>query len=251
MKKESQSGVITPFVIIIILVVIGSLSCISGSILLVTQKKENPSDSAIVPIAPIEETENKEGPFFMEIEDIFEVSNYELGKTVSSVVGEVRSGTIKVGDTVQILGLGKDKTAVVLSLFANKKEAQQAVAGDKCGIDFDIEKKDLSPGQVVVMPNTVKTVKKMDANVYLLKKEEGGRKQALPNNAKEQFKFRFVGYSGTIQLKGNMSTFSLGDEKNVTVEFDLPVVVEVGTTFNIIEGEGHLIGRGTVTKIYE
>ena len=182
-------------------------------------------------------------PFLMPIEDVFTITGRGTVGT-----GRVERGTVKVGDTVEIVGLGATKTTVVTGVEMFKKLLDQAEAGDNIGVLLrGVDRKDLQRGQVLAAQKTITPHTKFCANVYVLKKEEGGRSTPFVSGYRPQFFFRTTDVTGSIQLEGAEMVMP-GDNVEMHVELISPIAIEEGLRFAIREG-GRTVGSGVVTKI--
>lgn len=185
-------------------------------------------------------------PFLMPIEDIFSISGRG-----TVVTGRVERGKITPGEEVEIVGLSYEvKKTVVTSIEMFRKELDSAIAGDNAGLLLrGIGKDEVWRGQVVCKPGSVTPHKKFKAEVYILKKEEGGRHTPFFAGYRPQFFFRTADVTGTItKIPGEM--VMPGDNVNVEVELIYPVAMEKGLRFAIREG-GKTVGAGVVTEIIE
>jgi elongation factor Tu len=185
-------------------------------------------------------------PFLMVIEDVFSI---EGRGTV--VTGRIERGVIKVGDEVDILGFTDARETVVTGVEMFRKLLDQGQAGDNVGCPLrGIEKREVERGQVLAKPGTVKTHKKFQAEVYVLKKEEGGRHEPFVNNDRPQFSMRATEVPGIIHLPEEVEMVMPGDNVSMTVELITPVPLEEQQRFAIREG-GRTVGAGVITKILE
>ncbi|MBR4270704.1 MAG: elongation factor Tu [Clostridia bacterium] len=183
-------------------------------------------------------------PFLMPVEDVFTITGRGTVGT-----GRVERGTVKVGDTVEIVGLGATKTTVVTGVEMFKKQLDKAEAGDNIGVLLrGVERKDLQRGQVLAAPKTITPHTVFSANVYVLKKEEGGRSTPFVSGYRPQFFFRTTDVTGSIKLADGVEMVMPGDNVEMTVELLSPIAIEEGLRFAIREG-GHTVGSGVVTKV--
>ena len=184
----------------------------------------------------------------MPVEDVFSISGRG-----TVVTGRVETGIVKVGDELEVNGLRKDPlktTCTGVEMF--KKTLDRGEAGDNVGILVrSLKREDLSRGQVLAKPGSVKTYKKFLAEVYVLKKEEGGRHTPFVVNYKPQFFMRTADVTGTVvELKAGAEMVMPGDNTQVTVELISPVAMADGLRFAIREG-GKTVGQGVVSKVLE
>jgi elongation factor Tu len=201
------------------------------------------SVDSYVPIPP----RPKDQPFLMPIEDVFSIKGRGTVPT-----GRVDRGVIKGGDEVEIVGLHHDiRKTVVTSLEMFHKILDQAEPGDAVGCLLrGVEREDIERGQVLAAPGTIKPHTKAEAEVYVLKKDEGGRHTPFFNGYKPQFYIRTTDVTGTIQLPEGVEMVMPGDNIKMTVQLIYPVALEPGLRFAIREG-GRTVGAGTFTRIIE
>ena len=185
-------------------------------------------------------------PFMMAVEDVFSIKGRG-----TVVTGRVDRGTAKKGDAIEIVGLRETKSSVITGVEMFHKELDETVAGDNAGILLrGIERDDVERGQVLVKPGSITPHKKFLAEVYVLKKEEGGRHKAFFSGYRPQFYIRTMDVTGNIALPEGVEMVMPGDNVNLTVELIVPVALEQGSKFAIREG-GLTVGAGVVTKIIE
>ena len=195
---------------------------------------------------PLPERETDK-PFLMPVEDVFSITGRGTVGT-----GRVERGTIKVGDNVEVIGLGAHKKTVVTGIEMFRKLLDDARAGDNVGLLLrGVEKDDLERGMVVAKPASITPHKKFTAQVYVLKKEEGGRHTPFFNGYRPQFYFRTTDVTGVANLPEGTEMIMPGDNvDNMSVELISPIAMEEGLRFAIREG-GRTVGAGIVTKIIE
>ncbi|QQR90453.1 MAG: elongation factor Tu [Myxococcales bacterium] len=185
-------------------------------------------------------------PFLMAIEDVFSIKGRG-----TVVTGRVERGVIKVGEEVEILGFTDPKKTVVTGVEMFRKLLDQGQAGDNVGCLLrGIEKDQVERGQVLAHPGTLKTHKKFEGEVYVLKKEEGGRHKPFFTNYRPQFYMRTTDVTGTITLADDVKMVMPGDNVKINVELITVVALEDKQRFAIREG-GRTVGAGVVTKILE
>jgi elongation factor Tu len=185
-------------------------------------------------------------PFMMSIEDVFSIKGRG-----TVVTGRIDRGVVKVGDPVEIVGLRETRTSVVTGVEMFHKQLDEGIAGDNVGLLLrGIERTDVERGQVVAKPKTITPHKKFLAEVYVLKKEEGGRHKAFFSGYRPQFYIRTMDVTGNITLPEGVEMVMPGDNVNLTVDLIVPVALEQGSKFAIREG-GLTVGAGVVTKILE
>ncbi len=188
-----------------------------------------------------------EKPFMMSVEDVFSIKGRG-----TVVTGRVDRGRIKIGEPVEIIGLHeKNTSSVVTGVEMFHKQLDEGMAGDNLGLLLrGIERTDVERGQVIAKPGSITPHKKFLAQVYVLKKEEGGRHKAFFNGYRPQFYIRTMDVTGNITLPEGVEMVMPGDDVNLTVELIVPVALEQGSKFAIREG-GLTVGAGVVTKINE
>jgi len=187
-----------------------------------------------------------EKPFMMSIEDVFSIKGRG-----TVVTGRIDRGIIKVGEPVEIIGLRETKNSVVTGVEMFHKLLDEGRAGDNVGLLLrGIEREDVERGQVLAKPKSITPHKKFLAEVYVLKKEEGGRHKAFFSGYRPQFYIRTMDVTGDITLPEGVEMVMPGDNVNLTVELIVPVALEQGSKFAIREG-GLTVGAGVVTKMLE
>ena len=192
---------------------------------------------------PVRETDK---PFLLPVEDVFSITGRGTVAT-----GRVERGTVKVGDTVEIVGIKDTRSAVITGVEMFRKLLDQAEAGDNIGVLLrGIAREDIVRGQVLAKPKSVTPHSEFKAEVYVLTKEEGGRHTAFFSNYRPQFYFRTTDVTGTITLEPGTEMVMPGDNTVMTVELIHPIAIEQGTKFSIREG-GHTVGAGSVTEVIE
>ena len=190
-------------------------------------------------------TRDTDKPFLMPVEDVFTITGRGTVAT-----GRVERGELKLGDTVEIVGLSEEKkSTTVTGIEMFRKMLDSAVAGDNIGALLrGVDRKEIERGQVLAKPGTIHPHKKFKAQVYVLTKEEGGRHTPFFNNYRPQFYFRTTDVTGSIELPAGTEMVMPGDNVTIDVELIHPIAVEQGTTFSIREG-GRTVGSGMVTEI--
>ncbi len=190
---------------------------------------------------PLRETDK---PFLMPIEDIFSI---EGRGTV--VTGRVERGTLKINDEIEIVGIKDTQKSVVTGIEMFNKQLTEALAGDNAGLLIrGVKKEDLTRGQVLAKPGTVTPHTDFEAEVYILKKEEGGRHTPFFTGYKPQFYVRTTDVTGEVTLAEGVEMVMPGDTVTFKVKLVAPVALEMNTRFAIREG-GKTVGAGVVTKI--
>ena len=185
-------------------------------------------------------------PFLMPVEDVFSITGRGTVAT-----GRIEAGVIKVGDEVEILGLGEDKKSVVTGVEMFRKLLDQGEAGDNVGLLLrGIDKNEIKRGMILCHPGQVKAHSKFKAEVYILKKEEGGRHTPFHNKYRPQFYLRTMDCTGEITLPEGVEMVMPGDNVTINVELIYPVALNVGLRFAIREG-GRTVGAGQITELLD
>ncbi len=186
-------------------------------------------------------------PFLMPIEDVFSIKGRG-----TVVTGRVERGIVKVGETVEIVGIREQiRSTVVTGVEMFRKLLDQGQAGDNIGLLLrGIERTDVERGQVVAKPGSIKPHTKFMGEVYVLKKEEGGRHTPFFNGYRPQFFIRTMDITGTCELPSGVEMVMPGDNVNLKVELIHPVALEQGSRFAIREG-GRTVGAGVLTQVLE
>ncbi len=186
-------------------------------------------------------------PFLMPVEDVFSITGRGTVAT-----GRIETGIIKTGEEVQIIGLGSEgKKSVVTGVEMFRKILDEGQAGDNVGLLLrGIDKDEIKRGMVITHPGKVKPHTKVKAEVYILKKEEGGRHTPFHNKYRPQFYIRTLDVTGEITLPEGTEMVMPGDNVTITVELIYPVACNEGLRFAIREG-GRTVGAGQITEIIE
>jgi elongation factor Tu len=184
-------------------------------------------------------------PFLMPVEDVFGIKGRG-----TVVTGRIERGVVKVGESVDIVGMQEEKrTVVVTGVEMFQKTLDQGMAGDNVGCLLrGVERVDVERGQVLAKPNSIKPHKKFQAQVYVLSKEEGGRHTPFFNGYRPQFYVRTTDVTGAIKLPEGVEMVMPGDNIEMTVELIQPVAMEEGVKFAIREG-GRTVGAGICVSI--
>ena len=183
-------------------------------------------------------------PFLMPVEDVFTITGRGTVAT-----GRVERGSVKVQDKVQIVGIHDTVETTITGLEMFRKLLDEAYAGDNIGALLrGIDRKGIERGQVLAKPGTINPHTKFSAQVYVLKKEEGGRHTAFFNGYRPQFYFRTTDVTGSIKLPDDVEMVMPGDHVTMEVELITPIAIEEGLRFAIREG-GRTVGSGVVSKI--
>ena len=194
---------------------------------------------------PTPERDNAK-PFLMPIEDVFTITGRG-----TVVTGRVERGSVKVGDTVEIVGIKDTQTSVVTGVEMFRKLLDYAEAGDNIGVLLrGINRDQVQRGQVLAKPKSVTPHSKFTAQVYVLSKDEGGRHTPFFSNYRPQFYFRTTDVTGVITLAAGTEMVMPGDNTVMTVELIHHIAMEQGTKFSIREG-GRTVGAGSVVEILE
>ncbi len=215
----------------------------------------NPDDAACSCIAELLEAVDTfipqpqratDQPLLMPVEDVFTITGRGTVAT-----GRVERGIVKVGDNVAIVGMGSDKASVVTGVEMFRKLLDEAQAGDNIGVLLrGIQRTDIERGQVLCKPGSIAPHTKFTAEVYVLKKEEGGRHTPFFNGYRPQFYFRTTDVTGSIELAKGVEMVMPGDNVAMTISLITPIAIEQGLRFAIREG-GRTVGSGVVSQILE
>ncbi len=222
---------------------------IKGSALKALEGEEKYEDAVMELVdamdAYIEEpTRDLDKDFLMPIEDVFSIKGRGTVAT-----GRIEQGVVKLNDEVEIVGLKPTKKSVVTGIEAFKKTLDQGQAGDNAGILLrGIERTDVERGQVLAKPGTVTPHTEFEAEVYILKKEEGGRHTPFSRGYKPQFYFRTTDVTGEVELPADKEMVMPGDNVSIKVKLQAPIAMSETLSFAIREG-GRTVGQGKVTKI--
>ncbi len=186
-------------------------------------------------------------PFMMPIEDVFSIKGRG-----TVVTGRVERGRIKVGDAVEVVGLQeKSMSSVVTGVEMFHKSLDMGMAGDNCGLLLrGIDRTDVERGMVVAIPKSITPHTRFMSEVYVLRKDEGGRHKAFFSGYRPQFYIRTMDVTGNITLPEGVEMVMPGDSVNLEVQLIVPVALEQGSKFAIREG-GLTVGAGVITKILE
>ncbi len=183
-------------------------------------------------------------PFLMPIEDVHSIKGRGTVAT-----GRIEQGVIKINDEVEIVGLKDTQKSVVTGVQAFHKDLGQGQAGDNAGILLrGIEREQIERGQVVAAPGTITPHTEFKCEVYVLKKEEGGRHTPFTKGYKPQFYFRTTDVTGEVELPADKEMVMPGDNATFTVKLQAPIAMEKGLNFAIREG-GRTVGAGVITEI--
>ena len=185
-------------------------------------------------------------PFLMPVEDVFSITGRGTVAT-----GRIESGIIKVGENMEIVGMGSDHKTVCTGVEMFRKLLDQGEAGDNAGLLLrGIEKEQIQRGMVLAKPGSIKPHTKFKASVYVLKKDEGGRHTPFFKGYRPQFYFRTTDVTGNVILPEGTEMVMPGDNVNLDIELITPIAMEKELRFAIREG-GHTVGAGVVTEIKE
>ena len=188
----------------------------------------------------------KDKPFLMPIEDVFSISGRG-----TVVTGRVERGVIKVGDTIEIVGIKPTQTTTCTGVEMFRKLLDQGEAGDNIGVLLrGTKREEVERGQVLAAPKSITPHKVFESECYILTKEEGGRHTPFFSNYRPQFYFRTTDVTGTIELAPGVEMVMPGDNVKIKVSLITPIAMDEGLRFAIREG-GHTVGAGVVAKIIE
>ena len=190
---------------------------------------------------------DRDKPFLMPVEDVFSITGRGTVAT-----GRIEAGIIHTGDEIQIIGLGAEgRKSVVTGVEMFRKILDQGEAGDNVGLLLrGVDKDEIRRGQVIAKPGTITPHTQFKAQVYILKKEEGGRHTPFQNKYRPQFYLRTLDVTGEIHLPEGREMVMPGDNLTITVQLITPVAIDRGLQFAIREG-GRTVGAGQVTEIIE
>lgn len=193
----------------------------------------------------INTTYDENGAFLMNIEDVLTI--YGRG-TVAN--GRITRGKVKVGDTVQVIGLNREiRTVKVVDIKSFRESLNEAKVGDTVGVLLaDLSRDEVEKGQVLAQPNSIIASDKFEAKIHLLTTVEGGRTKPVSTNYEVKFFFRTIVITGIMNLTNGKDMVNPGDSAEISVELTSSVAMEIGTEFSICEG-GKVIGTGTITKV--
>ena len=193
-----------------------------------------------------EPTREVDKPFLMPVEDVFSITGRGTVAT-----GRIETGKCKVGDEVQLLGLGEDKKSVITGVEMFRKILDEGEAGDNVGLQLrGIDKQDVKRGMVITHPGVITPHKGFKASIYVLKKEEGGRHTPFGNKYRPQFYLRTMDCTGEIHLPEGVEMVMPGDNVEIKVELIYAVALNVGLRFAIREG-GRTVGSGQITEVFD
>jgi elongation factor Tu len=183
-------------------------------------------------------------PFLMPVEDVFSITGRGTVAT-----GRIEAGIVKVGEELDIVGMGSDKKTTCTGVEMFRKLLDQGEAGDNAGLLLrGVDKEDITRGMVLSKPGAIKPHTKFKASVYVLKKDEGGRHTPFFKGYRPQFYFRTTDVTGNVILPAGTEMVMPGDNVNLEVELITPIAMEKELRFAIREG-GHTVGAGVVTEI--
>jgi len=202
--------------------------------------------NAVDEFIPIPPREN-EKPFLMPVEDVFSITGRGTVAT-----GRIETGVCNTGDEMEIIGLGTEKKkSVVTGVEMFRKILDRGEAGDNVGLLLrGVDKKEIKRGMVIAKPGSITPHTTFKAEVYVLKKEEGGRHTPFHNNYRPQFYLRTLDVTGEIELPAGREMVMPGDNVTITVKLIYPVAINQGLRFAIREG-GRTVGAGQVVEIVE
>jgi len=214
-------------------------------------KKEDPACKCIADLLNALDTyfptpaRDKDKPFLMPVEDVFTITGRGTVAT-----GRIERGELKLGQVVDIVGMNSKKTGItVTGIEMFRKNLESAICGDNAGLLLrGIERKDIQRGQVLAAPKTITPHTEFTAEVYVLKKEEGGRHTPFFNGYRPQFYFRTTDVTGSIELPKGVEMVMPGDNVSMTIKLGTDIAIEQGLRFAIREG-GKTVGSGVVAKI--
>jgi elongation factor Tu len=216
---------------------------------------KDPADPAYAPIIELMNVVDEyiptpvravDKPFMMPVEDVFSIKGRG-----TVVTGKVDRGSIKVGDPIEIVGLRDTRATTATGLEMFHKVLDNAEAGDNCGVLLrGIERDDIERGMVLAKPGSIKPHQEFEAQVYILRKDEGGRHKSFFTGYRPQFYIRTMDVTGEVQLPDGVEMVMPGDNVTMKVKLIAPVALENGSKFAIREG-GLTVGAGSITKVLE
>jgi elongation factor Tu len=185
-------------------------------------------------------------PFLMPVEDVFSITGRGTVAT-----GRIETGVVNTGDEIQIIGLGEGRKSIVTGVEMFRKILDRGEAGDNVGLLLrGVDKEEIRRGQVIAKPGSITPHTKVKAEVYILKKEEGGRHTPFHNKYRPQFYIRTLDVTGEILLPEGTEMVMPGDNLTITIQLITPVAIDRGLRFAIREG-GRTVGAGQVVEIIE
>ncbi len=185
-------------------------------------------------------------PFLMPVEDVFSIKGRGTVAT-----GRVERGKVKVNEEIEIVGLKDTRKVVVTGVEMFRKILDEGMAGDNVGVLLrGVNRDDIERGQVLAKPKSITPHTKFESEVYVLRKEEGGRHTPFFKGYRPQFYIRTMDVTGAVELPEGVEMVMPGDNVNLVVELIVPVALEVGGRFAVREG-GRTVGAGVITKIFE
>jgi elongation factor Tu len=185
-------------------------------------------------------------PFLMPVEDVFSITGRGTVAT-----GRIESGIVKVGEELELVGMGANAKTTCTGVEMFRKLLDEGQAGDNAGLLLrGVDKEDIARGMVLAKPGSITPHTKFKAEVYVLKKEEGGRHTPFFNGYRPQFYFRTTDVTGNVDLPAGTEMVMPGDNVSLDIELITPIAMEKELRFAIREG-GHTVGAGVVTEIVE
>ncbi len=185
-------------------------------------------------------------PFLMPVEDVFSITGRGTVGT-----GRIERGIVKVGEEVEMVGLGADRKIVVTGVEMFRKLLDEGEAGDNVGLLLrGVGKEEIERGMILAKPGSVTPHTKFEAEVYVLTKDEGGRHTPFFKGYRPQFYFRTTDVTGNVEMPEGVEMVMPGDNTKMSIELIAPIAMEEGLRFAIREG-GRTVGAGVVTKIIE
>ncbi|KKU56918.1 translation elongation factor Tu [Candidatus Amesbacteria bacterium RIFCSPLOWO2_02_FULL_48_11] len=222
---------------------------IRGSALKATEGDAKAEEAIVELMAKVDEyiptpVRELDKPFLMPVEDVFSIKGRG-----TVVTGRIERGVVKVNETVEIVGIKPTQSTVVTGVEMFRKSLDEGQAGDNVGLLLrGIDKDKVERGQVIAKPGTVTPHTEFEAQVYILKKEEGGRHTSFFTGYRPQFYIRTTDVTGEVTLPSGVEMVMPGDDAKMTVKLIVPVALEEGLRFAVREG-GKTVGAGVVTKI--
>ena len=185
-------------------------------------------------------------PFLMPVEDVFSIKGRGTVAT-----GRVERGKVRINEQIEIVGLEDTRTVVCTGVEMFRKILDEGIAGDNIGVLLrGVDREEIKRGQVLAKPKSITPHTTFESEVYVLKKEEGGRHTPFFKGYRPQFYIRTMDVTGAVELPEGVEMVMPGDNVNLVVELIVPVALEVGSRFAVREG-GRTVGAGVITKIVE
>ena len=255
MKINNKKGISLILIIILILVI---LSAVGITLTLVIKNNEDneiknnltENDTNIVESKENSDSQSEvnSNDFLMTVEDVFSIA-YDTDEEQTVVTGRVERGEVRIGDTIEIVGMGKESiTTEVTRIEMFREEKDILKEGESAGLALvNISREEVERGQVLAKPKSIEAYTSFEAQITMLTQEKGGRSNPFFDGYKPEFYFRTIGINGLVRLE-NIEMVNPGDSATIKVDLTKSIAMEIGTEFKIREG-GRVIGTGKVVKI--